>query len=69
MEKATVKIELDRDDISTVMKLCGRKLTDEQWNKIKGKEHVLNDADMEDQAVQMKLAFGAIAIGNLLKDE
>lgn len=69
MEKATVKIELDRDDISTVMKLCGRKLTDEQWNKIKGKEYVLNDADMEDQAVQMKLAFGAIAIGNLLKDE
>lgn len=69
MEKVTVKIELDRDDISTVMNLCGSKLTDEQWNKIKGKEHVLNDADMEDQAVQMKLTFGAIAIGNLLKDE
>lgn len=69
MEKATVKIELDRDDISTLMKLCGRKLTDEQWLKIKSKECIINDEDMGDQAIQIKLVMSAFVISTCLKEE
>ncbi|MCS3123089.1 hypothetical protein [Bacteroides faecis] len=43
MEKVTVKIELDRDDISTMVRLAGSKLTDEQWDKMKGKECIIGD--------------------------
>lgn len=68
MEKVTVKIELDRDDISAMMHLLGSKLSNEHWDKMKGKEYTMCDEDMEDQAVQMKLAFSAIAVSNLLKD-
>lgn len=69
MEKVTVKIELERDNISAMVRLAGGKLSDEQWDKMKGKEHTMCDEDMEDQAVQMKLAFSAIAVSHLLKDE
>ena len=64
MEKVVVKIELERDDISTMMHLIGSKLSDEHWEQMKGKECV-----MDDQAIQMKLAFAAIAISKLLKKE
>lgn len=33
MEKVIVKIELDRDDVSAMMRLAGSKLTDEQWGQ------------------------------------
>lgn len=69
MEKVIVKIELDRDDVSAMMRLAGSKLTDEQWDKMKGQECTLNDEDFEDQAVQMKLAFSGFAFCKLLKDE
>nr|DAM86017.1 MAG TPA: hypothetical protein [Caudoviricetes sp.] len=69
MEKVTVKIELDRDDISTMVRLAGHKLSDEHWEKMKNKECIIRDEDMEDQAVQMKLFFSAIAVTHLLEDE
>ncbi len=69
MEKVVVKIELERDDISTMMHLIGSRLSDEQWEQMKGKECVMGDEDMDDQAIQMKLAFAAIAISKLLKKE
>lgn len=69
MEKVVVKIELERDDISAMVRMIGSKLSDEQWDEMKGKEYTMRDEDMEDQAVQMKLAFSAIAFSNLLKDE
>lgn len=69
MEKVTIKIELDKDDISAIMKLVNHKLTDEQWDKMKGKECIVCDEDMEGQAVRLKLAFSSIAIGKLLKDK
>jgi len=69
MEKVVVKIELDRDDVSVMVRLVGSKLSDEQWAKMKGKEYTMRDEDMEDQVVQMKLMFSAIAFSNLLKDE
>lgn len=69
MEKVIVKIELDRDDVSAMVRLAGSKLTDEQWDKMKGQECTLNDEDLEDQAVQMKLAFSGFAFYKLLKDE
>lgn len=69
MEKVVVKIELDRDDVSAMVRLVGSKLSDEQWAKMKGKEYTMRDEDMEDQVVQMKLMFSAIAFSNLLKDE
>lgn len=69
MEKVTVKIELDRDDVSTVVRLAGSKLTDEQWDKMKGKECIIGDEELGDQSLQMKLAFGGFAFYKLLKDE
>ena len=69
MEKVVVKIELDRDDVSAMVRLVGSKLSDEQWAKMKGKEYTMRDEDMEDQVVQMRLMFSAIAFSNLLKDE
>lgn len=69
MEKVTVKMELDRDDISVMMRLLGMKLTDEQWDKIKGKECMFCDEDLGDQAVQMRVAFSAYAVGKLLNAE
>ena len=47
MEKVIVKIELDRDDVSAMMRLAGSKLTDEQWDKMKGQECTLNDEDSQ----------------------
>lgn len=69
MEKVTVKIELDRDDISAMVRLAGHKLSNEHWEKMKGKEYIIRDDDMEDQAVQMKLFFSAVAVAHLLEDE
>lgn len=69
MDKVVVKIELDRDDISVIVRLLGSKLSDEQWNKMKNKEYTMRDEDMEGQAMQMKLMFSAIAFTNLLKEE
>lgn len=69
MEKVTVKIELDRNDIETAAYLSGHKLSDEYWEKMKGKECILCNEDMGEQAVSMKLAFSCMAIINLLKDE
>ena len=69
MEKVVVKIELERDDISTMMHLIGSKLSDEQWEQMKGKECVMGDEDMDDQAIQMKLTFSAIAVSKLLKEK
>ncbi len=69
MEKVVVKIELERDDISTMMRLIGYKLSDEQWEQMKGKECVMCDEDMDGQALQMKLALGAFAAVKLLKEE
>lgn len=45
MEKVTVKIELEREDISTLMFLAGGKLSEEQWNKLKGTEYTVEDDD------------------------
>ena len=67
MEKVVVKIELERDDISTMIHLIGSKLSDEQWEQMKGKECVMDDEDMDDQAIKMKLAFSAIAVSKLLE--
>lgn len=69
MEKVVVKIELERDDISTMMHLVGSKLSDEQCEQMKGKECVMGDEDMGDQAIQMKLAFSAITVSKLLKEK
>lgn len=69
MEKVIVKIELDRDDVSAMVRLAGSKLTDEQWDKMKGRECTINDEDLEDQAVQMKLALSGFAFYKLLKNE
>ena len=69
MEKVVVKIELERDDISTMMHLIGSELSDEQWEQMKGKECVMDDEDMDDEGIQMKLAFAAIGISKLLKKE
>lgn len=69
MEKVTVKIELERDDISTIVRLSGHKLSDEYWEKMKGKECIICDEDMGDQAVQMKLLFSALAVTHLLEYE
>nr|DAO56121.1 MAG TPA: hypothetical protein [Caudoviricetes sp.] len=69
MDKVVVKIELERDDISVMVRLLGGKLSDEQWDKMKSKEYTMRDEDMEDQATQMRLMFSAIAFSNLLKDE
>ena len=46
MEKVIVKIELDRDDVSAMVRLAGSKLTDEQWDKMKGQECIIIDEDM-----------------------
>lgn len=67
MEKVIVKIELDRDDVSAMVRLAGSKLTDEQWDKMKGRECTINDEDLEDQAVQMKLVLSGFAFYKLLK--
>ena len=64
MEKVTVKIELEREDVSTLMFLAGGKLSEEQWNKLKGTEYTV-----EGQAIQLKLAISGIVVGNLLKKE
>ena len=69
MEKVTVKIELEREDISTLMFLAGGKLSEEQWNKLKGTEYTVEDDDLEGQAIQLKLAISGIVVGNLLKKE
>lgn len=69
METVTVKMELDRDDISVMMRLLGTKLTDEQWDKIKGKECMFCDEDLGDQAVRMRVTFSAYAVGKLFKAE
>ena len=53
MEKVTVKIELEREDISTLMFLAGGKLSEEQWNKLKGTEYTVEDDDLEGQAIQL----------------
>ncbi len=68
MEKVTVKIELDRDDIETAVYLSGHKLSDEYWEQMKGKECVLCNEDMGDQAISMTLYFSCMAITHLLKD-
>lgn len=68
MEKVTVKIELDRDDISAMMRLLGSRLTDEQWEKMRGRECIIEDEDFEEQATEMRFAFSAIAIGKFLKE-
>lgn len=69
MEKVSVKIELERDDISMLMRMMGSKLSDEQWDKMKGQEHTLSDEEMGDQAIEMKVAFGALAIALILGSE
>ena len=69
MEKVTVKIELEREDVSTLMFLAGGKLSEEQWNKLKGTEYTVEDDDLEGQAIQLKLAISGIVVGNLLKKE
>lgn len=69
MEKVIVKIELDRDDVSAMVRLIGSKLTDEQWDKMKARECTIDDEDMEDQAAQMKLVFSGFAFYKLLKNE
>ena len=69
MEKVTVKIKLEREDVSTLMFLAGGKLSEEQWNKLKGTEYTVEDDDLEGQAIQLKLAISGIVVGNLLKKE
>ncbi len=49
------------------MFLAGGKLSEEQWNKLKGTEYTVEDDDLEGQAIQLKLAISGIVVGNLLK--
>ena len=65
--KSNSKIELEREDVSTLMFLAGGKLSEEQWNKLKGTEYTVEDDDLEGQAIQLKLAISGIVVGNLLK--
>lgn len=69
MEKVSVKIELERDDISMLMRVIGSKLSDEQWDKMKGQEHTLTDEEMGPEALSIKLTFGSLAVASLLKDD
>lgn len=68
MEKVIVKIELDRDDISAMMRLLGSRLTNDQWEKMRGRECIVGDEDFEEKATEMRFAFSAIAIGKFLKE-
>ena len=68
MEKVTVKIELDRDYITAMMRLLGSKLTDEQWEKMRERECIVGDEDFEEKATEMRFAFSAIAIAKFLKE-
>lgn len=69
MEIVTVKIELERDDISAMLRLLGHKLSEEMWNKMKGQEYTLNDEDMQEQAGAMRLTFSVLAVGKLLNGD
>lgn len=69
MEKVSIKIELERDDISMLMRMMGSKLSDEQWDKMKDQEHTLSDEEMGEEVLSMKQAFGALAVASLLKDD
>lgn len=46
MEIVTVKIELERDDVSAMLRLLGNKLSEEMWDKMKDQECTLDDEDM-----------------------
>lgn len=48
---------------------CWWKVSEEQWNKLKGTEYTVEDDDLEGQAIQLKLAISGIVVGNLLKKE
>lgn len=69
MEIVTVKIELERDDISAMLRLLGYKLSEEMWNEMKDKECTLDDEDMEDQVGSMKFMFSVLAVSKLLKED
>ena len=68
-DKVSVKIELERDDVSMFMRMIGEKLTDEQWDKMKGKEHTLTEEDMGDQDLNMRIAFSAFVIAAFSEED
>lgn len=69
MEKITLKVELERDDISCIFNLSGNKLSEELWGKMKGKDFVIHDEDLGEKSVVLKMLFSSIAIEKLLKNE
>ena len=69
MEKITLKVELERDDISCIFNLSGTKLSEELWDKMKGKDCVVHDEDLGEKSVVLKMLFSSIAIEKLLKNE
>lgn len=69
MEKVILKVELERDDISTMLRLSGGKLTDELWDKMKDAECTMEDEDMGDQSAVFRIMFSAIAIKKLLQED
>lgn len=69
MEKITLKVELERDDISCIFNLSGNKLSEELWGKMKGKDCVIHDEDLGEKSVVLKMLFSSIAIEKLLKNE
>ena len=69
MEKVTLKVELERDDISAMFRLSGEKLTDELWDKMKDAECTVEDEDLEDQSAMFRIMFSAIAIKKLLQED
>ena len=69
MEKITLKVELERDDISCIFNLSGNKLSEALWDKMKGKDCVVHDEDLGEKSVVLKMLFSSIAIEKLLKKE
>ncbi len=69
MEKITLKVELERDDISCIFNLSGNKLSEALWDKMRGKDCVVHDEDLGEKSVALKMLFSSIVIEKLLKKE
>jgi len=65
-DKVTVKIELNRDDISAAFRLMKVRMTEEQWGSMAGKECDLTEALSNPDMCDIAPVLCLMAIGELV---